>query len=322
MRITHLLCLVCLAALAGGCWETKQTITMNPDGSGKVVFDTVTALPINPMGGGKEQAFDPQAETRKAVGKMLSDSKGVDAWSDVSFAVLPDGRIEVKGVAFFGNVANLKMPWGNDNLKWEKTDKGMALTVGVEAAPPQGERRPEAPAAAPPTAKLTPEEAQKKVLAERMKYRQGRPMLVAFLDSMKEDLTYVLPGQVSDAGLFNKTKDGLQVTVDGKKMLEAMDSMIADDKLMAQIAQEGEDPAKGKTGKAYMMEKLFGKKGELRAEATGDLKPLFDYKAEMKKAADGQAEMLKKLQIELAPARPPMGGPGAPPPPPGAPPLD
>jgi hypothetical protein len=35
-----------LALLVCGCWETRETVTLNPDGSGKVAFETITALPL------------------------------------------------------------------------------------------------------------------------------------------------------------------------------------------------------------------------------------------------------------------------------------
>jgi hypothetical protein len=283
-----------LALLICGCWETKETVTLNPDGSGKDAFETITALPPE-IGSEKKEITDPQDEARKAVGKMLHESKGVEAWSDVAFSVLPDGRIRLQGVAFFPDYSKLTMPWGRSNVHWERTDNGMALTAAMWAMP--NEKDPNKPAPGKP-APSTPEEIRKKVLIDRMEYRRKRPILAAFLGSLKSDTTYVLPGRIAESGAFTTTPEGLRVVFEGKKMLEVCDALTADDKLMAEIAKEGKTFEQSRLVDEYLAEKVLGRKARLRAVVTGKLAPLFDYAAESRKAKDAQDKMLETLNIK------------------------
>ncbi|MGZ5441351.1 MAG: hypothetical protein ACXW5U_05505 [Thermoanaerobaculia bacterium] len=300
MRSRSLLWLFPLVALVFcGCWETRETVTLNPDGSGKVAFETITALPLDPTAvGEKKEITDPQDEARKAVGKMLNEAKGVEAWSDLAFSVQPDGRIRLQGVAFFPDYSKLKLPWSGGSARWEKTDKGMALSAEMWTDPTKNEPVNEA---LEKPAVLTPEEIQKQVLVERMEYRQVRPMLAAMLESLKSDRTFVLPGRVGDFGAFAKTPQGLQIAFEGKKMLEAWDAMEADDELMAMVAREAKSSDKSGV-EEYLAEKVLGRKGRLRAVVTGDLKALFDYPAQSRKALEGQEEMLETLNIKLGTA--------------------
>jgi hypothetical protein len=226
---------------------------------------------------------------------MLHESKGVESWSDVAFSVQPDGRIHLQGVAFFPDYSKLTMPWGRSNVHWEKTDNGMALTDEMWTMP--NEKDPKKPAPKAPAAS-TPEEVRMRVLVDRMEYRQKRPIMAAFLESLKSDTTYVLPGRIVESGAFTNTPQGLRVIFEGKKMLEACDALVADAKLMAEIAKEGKPFEKSGIVDEYLAEKVLGRKARLRAVVTGKLEPLFDYAAESRKAKDGQDKMFETLNLK------------------------
>jgi hypothetical protein len=109
----------------------------------------------------------------------------------------------------------------------------------------------------------------------------------------------------------------VQFVLDGKKVLDALDKAYADDKLMARCLRMHRDVWMG-PDQDKMFEMVFGKKIKaFKAEVTGDLKPLFDYKAEMEKAKAGQDAMVKKLGLDLTansgPMPPVMKGNGPPP---------
>ena len=78
-----------------GCIESRDMFTLNPDGSGKVVH--VATAPNLDLGfGGDAQApSDPDMAGRKVVREMLKASKGVDAWRDVGYEMLDDGRVKI-----------------------------------------------------------------------------------------------------------------------------------------------------------------------------------------------------------------------------------
>ena len=66
------LCAAWLLGLASlGGVEGEQTYTLNPDGSGKVKIDVVTAAPIDPFGAGGS----PKEETIKSSARRSSASR-------------------------------------------------------------------------------------------------------------------------------------------------------------------------------------------------------------------------------------------------------
>ena len=82
------------------------------------------------------------------------------------------------------------------------------------------------------------------------------------LNTLKVEMTFDLPGSVTEANIFTKTGEN-QVTlaVDGKQVMAAMDKIMGDDKLLEGAIRNGTTPAQSD---ALLMENLFGKKGRSR----------------------------------------------------------
>lgn len=118
------LCLVATLLLTG-CFDTKEDFTINPDGSGKVVHESV--FPQADLSGGK----DPAEEVlRKAIAQVIEQSKGVEAWCNVSFQRMDDGRLFFKGTAYFKDLSQLKIPQQTMlNFVWKKEGGGRAVLV-------------------------------------------------------------------------------------------------------------------------------------------------------------------------------------------------
>ena len=78
-----------------GCFEVKEEIILNPDGSGKAMVEVITINSDALMGGftGKKPS-----ESSAAL-SMIEKSKGVDVWKDVTYGKTQDGRAFVKGTA-------------------------------------------------------------------------------------------------------------------------------------------------------------------------------------------------------------------------------
>ncbi|MFW6133556.1 MAG: hypothetical protein ACOC8F_06630 [Planctomycetota bacterium] len=294
-----------LVALAG-CWQTEHVMTLNPDGSGKVAFQIVTAVPVNPMGASQGKIADPEQAARRAVEKMLADADGVEAWSDVAYAIREDGRIRLSGTAYFADYAELELPGGKMPITWEEDDGGMVLSLDIQP-PEMGGPVSINPADAPPAGgeDLDGEELDQAILAQRMQYQQARPLMVAMLTSMTSEVTFRLPGELAEHSGFTKTDAGLNVAWEGKTLLKAMDATMADKNKVAELVREG-----GAAGQSVMAEEIrqavLGTDEPLRARVTGDLKPTFDYAAELENAKENQKAMLEKLGID--PERP-AGGP-------------
>jgi hypothetical protein len=118
---------VCLGALplVTGCFETKDEFTVNPDGSGKVTHEC-SFQQVN-LGGDNEATED---SLKEAIGKVITEAKGVEAWRDVSYKRLDDGRLFFKGTAYFTNLNTLDIP--NQTMlefDWKKSGGGAVLTL-------------------------------------------------------------------------------------------------------------------------------------------------------------------------------------------------
>jgi hypothetical protein len=285
-----------LALAAGGCFEIKQVITLNPDGSGKMTLDMLTAAQTGMMmSSGKGPAPDANVTARDAAAKLISDSKGVDAWTDVKYEVAKDGRIHVSGTAYFADFSKMKTEGGGGmDLKWTKDGKDMVLEAVMEKD--EGETKTEPPAKA-----LSDEEVTKALQEKRDEWAKQKPMVSMFMGTLKMDTTILLPGKIAEVNGFEKVDTtGVRVLVDGKKMMDAMEKVIGDDKIMKEGLKAGKDPMKTPAAQQALSEALLGAKGPIRAKVT-DLKPLFDYKAEMEKAKAAQPEMMKKLGLDAPP---------------------
>ena len=289
-----------MALLVGGClptWEIKESFKLNPDGSGKVAFDVINNGVVDTgfgaMAGGEEESEDPNEIALTAVTKMLHKAKGVDALADLSYEVVKDGRIRLKGVAYFPNYSKLSFPWSKEMEFFTVGDKGLEL--GPAAA--------EGPASRPapttqPDEQLTPEDKARKILHGRMEYQRIRPLLVAAMDGMKMDVTYYLPGKVESPWLFKKTDDGgLRYVINGRKMLEGLDAAMMDDNLAASPLAGLDKQSLER--REQILKLMYGPGPYTPLKITWQRKPLFDYAGETTKAKQAMGKMLEKLKIKL-----------------------
>lgn len=108
-----------LATLLGGlssCQQVKQEIYLNPDGSGKVVLQAVEKKSSMDMGMGGQSAngdansrYQELLSAARKTRKIIEDSKGVEAWKDVSYSVDSAGSYTFSGTAYFPNIEKLEL---------------------------------------------------------------------------------------------------------------------------------------------------------------------------------------------------------------------
>ncbi|MFH1347453.1 MAG: hypothetical protein ABIH22_02060 [Candidatus Margulisiibacteriota bacterium] len=308
-KLFGLLLVLGMAVILTGCIEGKQIYYLNPDGSGKVAVDVLfQAIEIEMTGMEKQDTTEILTD---AVRKTLNGSQGVDAWKDVAYKLTDDGRISFKGTAYFPDVSKLRLSFGG--IKMQMRDfvfkKDAAGNTVFELVTPQedGKAKKTAPA------KLTEKEIQEMIKMERVKYNQSKPMLATVFTPLNIDLTFYLPGKVGEAVNLNKTDDGaVRLVFDGRKMLEVIDEMYADEALLRKSILAGvellEDTSESQN--LYLNEKLFGKKDAIYATLAGEMKPLFDYKKEVAGAQKENSELIEKFGAKAAatPAAPAKGG--------------
>jgi hypothetical protein len=282
------------AFLLSACYETRQEFTLNPDGSGKLLHECSFQ---NVNLGNKEES--PEDALQAAVARIINDSKGVDAWDDVSFKLLDDGRMWFRGTAYFKKLEALEIQ--NQSMftfKWNDIGTGKAeLVLNLKkSAEPKEKKEP---------AEMTPEERTKKIKAERAKFQQAKPMFSAMLGGLKQTVAFRLPGKVESSSNFKSDSPGvLGLSFEGAKMIEALEKLISDDDW---LAKQGFDAQSAPELDAELAGMLFGEKAAISAKISTTAKPLFDYAAGLATAKKGADALQKKLGV-LAIASPAEGG--------------
>jgi len=300
-KILEIAAALAAAAVLAGCIEVREDFTLNPDGSGKVAVDFL--MQEAPAGAGQADKPDPDVLAKETVRHILDTSPGVDAWADVSYSRAEDGRLHFKGTAYFKDFSTPRLKIADLlGVTFTRDEKGgMTLLVDRPA-----EAAKAAPAQAP-AAKLTKEEIDRRVKAQHDGFRQKRPWLEQVLAKTRIEMSFRLPGTPGEVANLQKGEDGtLQFVLEGPKLLQAIDQVVADDAYMREmvVSEAGARPARPRLSEA-LNEKLFGARAPIRASVTGDLKPLFDYAAEARAAKDAYPKMLERLGLAPLPSAPP-----------------
>jgi hypothetical protein len=278
---------------------TLMFFTVNPDGSFKAQVEiTIPSLPAEMQGPGGEPRAEAEAQglVRQFVGMAGAPSEMADAWSDVSLTKTADGSWKFKGTAYGKDItATYLLPWNDrkDITTWKKDlpagqagDKGGMVFVTNMRGDKHG------PRALPPT---DAEMAQRIVrVRARLAGKEGQAM-EKMMPRMRMEFAFRLPGKVAEVEGFAKGEDGaVRKIIDGTKVLADLKALMADEaQLKASIIADG-DPMDS------VMLKHVG--GIHKARVTGDLKPQFDYAAEVKAAKEAFPKMMEKLALPPAPS--------------------
>jgi hypothetical protein len=279
MRKILFITLLLLSAI--GCFESKEDYVLNPDGSGKVtiVGTFETTMP------GMPASTDPKA-TMMEVKELLEKSKGVDAWSGVTYDRTKEGRISFKGTAYFPDISKLDLETFGKDANLRKEGNKLVLLI---------EEKEQTEDAAPP-AKPSAEEVKLQIEQAKKHWQSMKSMMGPMLEKIKQDLTYKLPGTIeSSTNMKMIDANTVNIQVDGAKIMAAMDAMMNDDVWLKKQAEAG---VFVKGGNAPNMDddelnqRVFGEKGPVKVVITGPSQPQFDYKAE---AGAAKAEYTKLM---------------------------
>ncbi len=283
-----------------GCIDQNEEYTLNPDASGKVVVRMI----YNPMGfsfseGEKE---DPKQAMKDSVRTEMEKAEGVETWKDVSFKLRDDGKVEFHGTAYFRNFAKLKLHRQGFDGPLKKPLMKKLAGGSCEILFPMDEN-----ASSKPAKDMTDAEIDQKVKADRAKFQQMKAVMGSALKDMKFTIRLRLPGTLTSSNNMKKSADGLVgFSLEGTKMLEAMEALASDDAWMRDQIKKG---GSGIESGDALTEKLLGSKGAVKVVYAPGAKALFDYAAETAAAKAAFPAMVKRLGVEVAqPAPPAQGG--------------
>lgn len=296
----RVLMLLAMGIILAGCIETKKEVTLNPDGSGKMVVNI--KQPLDAMmgmnfGNVKAKKKDPKTKAKEEVSKMLEDSPGVDAWEKVSYKIDDADNLIFNGTAYFKSFNDVKIGGS------VKSSKNTKLTIGKKTMTLNWTKdKKKGMSPQPQAVKLSDAELKKRIKKGKAQMKQMSGMMGAMLNGFKDKVIYHLPGKITKSNNFKKVNDStVSLTVDGAKIMKVINDFGQDDKAMAEAIKAGRNLQQDGPSDDYFNEKLFGNKGPILAKVTLDKKAKFNYKAAVKKAKAGQTAMFQKLGLKAPP---------------------
>lgn len=243
----------------------------NPDGSGKVKV----------RWSGPLQGADP----RNFIGEEVGKAKGVEAWSDISYA--PEGdRLVFQATAYFRNVSELRfhcqgMHVSSTDFATATDAKGSFTVVG------RIESKPDAPVS---------DEADipAAIQSAREQISMGRDFIEGMFGGLVVTTILHLPGKIKKPKNAKKIDDTSASTeTKGSDLLAIIDRLMNDDKLMAEMLRRGGGPD--------AIASLLGDLGPAEVSTTGKTAPLFDFEAEVAAAQAAFEEFRASLGVPAGP---------------------
>ena len=226
-----------ILVLCSACYQSNETYTLNPDGSGKVQFDI---LLVNPSLGMDNENLPLDQKLQQSVSSFLSQSKGVEAWKDVSFRWNEDGRTHIQGVAYFRELETLSL--GNQTIGLSPVFSKEANGTGILKI--QWKKNEDKLSKSQQKRTLTEEEIQKELFEAKVDYMQKKiPFSLAFA-SMVKDATFYMPGKIQSATNFIPLNDN-QVSFhwNGEKFFKQVDAIYNNETLLRNLIRQGINPS-------------------------------------------------------------------------------
>jgi uncharacterized delta-60 repeat protein len=282
MRTRIIALLITATLLLTACYEARDEFTINPDGSGKVAFVRIITL----MG-------DPDETLTMTVANMVKKWKGVEAWKDITFELQDDGRGRIAGTAYFPDIRTFGNTEEIDTLEGVSlTRSGDQLRLelsGPEASPEKAETT----SGTAKTAPLTEEEVKQAIKKKRAEYQAQKTMMAMMLKDLKIERRFRLPGKIATVNALQKESDSVAIySLDGLKLLQAMDEAMKDDSFVGLTVRVGTGKESEVSVPPKLRERMSGEAGPAAIEVAGELKNLFDYAAEVRAAKTTQETLL------------------------------
>lgn len=288
--------LLFIPLLLVSCFQEEKVFTLNPDGSGKVEFKTTFSLDsIIKFTSEGEAEPSLEEKAKEAVAKIFEKSEGVAAWTDVSYKIDDEGKIEFQGTAYFSDLNKLELKMGgmtSSALKPNLTKKNGVITIEC-ALDSKKSDTPKSDKKKPKWSELT-EKQQKLAMAKaRRGLKQMKGMLAGLAGDMSTKVTIELPSPAQKAtGLKKLSDSSYTITQTGDMLLKGIDKVLADEKIMQALAADGdmkqEPPVE-------VMLQMLGLSAEPSVSFPASAAPAFDYKKELLAAQKAAPAMMKKL---------------------------
>jgi hypothetical protein len=278
-----------LAAL--GCEKEKTTITVYPDGSGKIDYRQTLGKQISGFALMMAEGAEKKQEiAEQTLHKSLSAWEGVSAWTDAKAKVTDGEEIAGSAVGYFDDVTKLKHVEDaqTSEFKWTKTSDGFTLEQ-VDTPKKAGEGE----------AKKDPADSFLQEMPKEQ-LEMAVTMTTSMLEGLEIQRIVVMPGDVTEiAGAQKKDGRKATMTISDKELADLIkkgytkgaelrkkiaDGDITEEKARAEINDMFKDAIKPL--------KVTSKAGDTAAEAKENKKALEAAKKEF-----AGSELEKKIKI-------------------------
>ncbi len=277
MKKSLLITLLAVLLFLMGCEETE--ITLNPDGSGKLVYRTTLFDMIDTDLSGNELEASLKQSIRSNI---LTDFKGVDAWKDVTYNVNEMGDLSFEGTAYFKDINQLEngsIMGLYDNFVFTTQDGQASLSFSYEEI-----------ASSESLTGLAPEAILEQIEGA---YEMQRNFLEKASD-LQTSLVLNLPGEVTSANAFSRDEP-ISLTLTSEAWKTTLDVMMQDEAFLLEQANAKLNPL-DTTPVAYFQEQLFNGMPSISFEASA---ASFDYDAEVSSEVRAASDsLLASLGLE------------------------
>jgi hypothetical protein len=315
-RTTKLAWCVGLLTLLPGCVEMTQTITLNPDGRGKMKIEILVAafsFDMGPMPGapGAQKPKSLDEIKKDAATKFVCEAQGVTAFKDVTVKWARDGRLHMVGTAYFDRLENLdKVDKVDNNLKnaidFQPTtnfnssfkvalDKKGTMRITAKNPGVKDGLKPFGQQDTPvDLAKMSDKEIDEHMLKQRVEYQKIRPLLEMMFNDLKIKTVLHLPGDIVEAKGFKKVgKRTVSQSFEGAALLAVLKKFIMMDsaELKKLAASKNEKDLMALIGPLAMY-------GEPDVTVHNLGEPQFDYDREVREARAAYPTLRKALGLD------------------------
>jgi hypothetical protein len=280
-----------LAMLLAGCLDVEHHYSLNPDGSGKVTVDArITDWTID------ASDKDVQKKLQETVKGYLDSSRGVEAWTNVTYALEGD-KVHFTGTAYFPDVTNLESnPLGLEHLTFDRQPNGdrvfgIKLDTKSKFDMTSSSTESEGGDGVVSNAPLTDEQIQQQIDSMKSVFSMMRSMMGMMLDNYRIRTSVRVPGTTKEmSGFVTARSSDPTFTFEGKRMLSMLDSLIADSVTLRRMVTQKDSSEAGDR-----LKQIAFPNGEPRIVFAGGGSPLFDYRSEVAAAQADYANLLRQL---------------------------
>lgn len=286
MKYFKLLPLLIVAILFSGCFDLVENYIINPDGSGKVNIEA-RFYGMNYLMKHKEPDVlekITEKDMKFDVGSLFIGAfEGFDAWKDITYEALDDGRIHLKATGYFKDINNITIG-SNPGVIYRKlhhiyfnSDKDK---LSLELSDTKGGF----PRDRSKITQLTDEEIEVKVQERKDKISKKEPSPDQRMTNYKLVRNFTMPGTVASSSNLKLNDDGqLSFTYD-KVYLEKLTQMREKDEYLRLLVKDINNMIDSTKLENYQNAYVLGEEAPIQASYTGKLKPLFNYEKEMEAA--------------------------------------